>query len=622
MMVLYGTIAGTGLAIVRLFVSWCACGGDDKNTDLDRNSPGIRRDGYVVNPGGSLDGWSVIPAEAEDHGGGKYYVDGNRSLYEPKDLVDNGALNATQYLVPDKPPPEHRGQREKKVDSKPVFDDSRGSNDNASNHRSAPQISSGEPVKGTVHRILASDGLDNTVGRIFPASSVTTPGLPVPFLISPKSILQGLPVNPHTDKPVDGQLKETTSSLTLGKPKTKDFRDSRKSVFDAPKLCSTRKSPTKASGVWPLEQKKEGDVTSLSPPIQKAIGAGRFGNQVPALDTDRKSRNLNKAPQAQKTFTRISNDELTKKNILPSTFDFRVSQGPLVNVADKLKGKKGSPKSSNVPGPVGPTPYSPFGKPRHHRLAFSPEIAVIAPGNKKADNIGEQCDAANCIPFDILSSHLNTRQDSVGKASLECKGADLVEVTNSALGKLSPNELFPVPGPLKFTPNISGNSPFGKTRNIGAMHRNTGTRIPGPIEPRGGLPSPMSRTRQISIPRARKINTLPETKSLSFTPGRNFRNPSHFPQQPPVFPRIPGNQPKSTKIFESASEEAADVLRGKRRILQDGTLKKPLVGRVKLVSKMAGKDPGFTYATWAKAGSKRGRGVHNCQEERGCRVCD
>lgn len=614
-MVLYGTIAGTGLAIVRLFVSWCACGGDEKNTDLGRNSPGIRRDDYVVNPGGSLDGWSVIPAEAEDHAGGKYYVDGNCSPYEPKDLVDNGALNATQYLVPDKPLPEHRGQREKKVDSKPVFGDSRVSNDSASNHRSAPRISSGGPVKSKVHRIPASGGLDDTVGRTFPASSVTTPGLPVPFLISPKSILQGLPVNPHTDRPVDGQRKETTGSLTLGRPKTKDFRDSGKSVFDAPKLCSTRKPPTKASGVWSLERGEEEDVTSLSSPIQKAIGAGRFGNQVPALDTGRKSRNLNKAPRAQKIFTRISNDELRKKNILPSTFDFRVAQGPPVNVVDKLKGKKGNLKSSNVPGPVEATLYSPFGKPRHHRLASSPEIAVIAPGNGEADKIGEQCDAANRIPFDIVSSHLKTRQDSVGKDSLGYKGADL-KVTSSTSGELSPNGLFPASGPLKSTPNISDSPPFG------VMHRNAGTRIPGPIEPRAGLPSPMSRTRQISIPRARKINTLPETKSLSFTPGRNFRNPSHFPQQPPVFPRIPGNQPKSTKIFESATEEAADILRGKKRILQDGTLKKPLVGRVKLVSKTSGKDPKFTYATWAKAGSKRGRGVHNCQEERGCRVCD
>lgn len=613
MIVLYGTIAGTGLAIVRLFVSWCACGSDDKNTDLGRNSPGIRRDDYVVNPGGSLDGWSVIPAEARDHARGKYCVDGNRSLYEPKDLVDNGALNATQYLVPDKPPPGHRGQREKKIDSKPVFDDSRISNNSASNHHSAPRISNSEPVKGTVHRIPTSDGLDDTVGRIFPASSATTPGLSAPFLISPISILQGLPVNPHTDRPVNGQQKETTGSLTLGKPKIKDFRDSGKSVFGAQKLCSTRKPPTKASGVWSLERKKQEDVTSFSSPIQKAIGAGRFGNQAPALDTDRKSKNLNKAPRAQKTFTRISNDELKKKNILPSIFDFRVAQDSPVNVVDKFKGKKGNVKSSNVPGLVELTPYSPFGKPRHHRLAFSPEIAAIAPGSKKADKISEQYDAANRIPFDIVSLHLNTRQGSDGKASLGCKGADLVKVTTS--GELSPNGLFPTPGPLKFTPNLSSNPPFG------AMHRNTGTRIPGPIESRG-LPSPMSRTRQISTPRARKINAPPETKSLSFTPGRNFRNPSHFPQQLPVFPRIPGNQPKSTKVFESATEEAADVLRGKKRILQDGTLKKPLVGRVKLVSKTAGKDPGFTYATWAKAGSKRGRGVHNCQEERGCRVCD
>lgn len=621
-MVLYGTIAGTGLAIVRLLVSWCVCGDDNKNTDSDRNSPEARRGDYVLNPGRPLDSWSVLPNETENHAGGKYYVNGNHSPDDPKNSADNGTtLNANQYPVSDKSQSEHRVQREeKKVDSKTVSDDSGFPNDSASNHRSAFRISGGEGVKDTAHRLSASDALDDAVGRIFPASNATTLGLPVPFLISPKSILQGLPANPHTDKPTNGHRKETTSSLTFGEPKTKDFRHSGESAFDPPNLFSPKKPPTKTSGVWPLEQKKGGkDVKPFSTLIYKASSAGGSENQVPTLDINGSSSSLNNAPQAASTapkpFTRVSNDELTKKNILPSTFDFQVAQHPTANVAGKLKEEKSNLKPSNVLGPVEVTPcapYTTFGNPRRHRIAFAPEIVVITPRNKKTN---EESDISNRIPLDPAGSHLNPRQSSVGKVSLGCEGADLVKIekaTSSTLGELSPGRSFPAPGP----------HPLGGARNIGTTNRKTGTRIPGPTESRVGPSWPMFQTRQISIPRAKKINTPPEEKSLNFTPGRNFRNPSHFPQKPPVFLRISGNQPKSTKIFESATEEAADVLGGKKRILQNGSLKRPLVGRVKLVSKAAGKDPGFTYATWAKAGSKRSRGVHICQEERGCRVCD
>lgn len=615
MIVLYGTIAGTGLAIVRLFVSWCVCGDDNKNTDSDRDSSEARHDDYVVNSGRPLDSWPVLPTETENHAREIYYVNGNHSPDNPENPADNETtLNANQYPVSDKSQSEHQGQKGKKVDSKTMSDDSGIPNGSASNHRSAFRISGGEAVEDTAHRLPASDGLD---GRIFPASNATTLGLPVPFLISPKSILQGLPANPHTDEPTDGQQKETTGSPMFGKPKTQDFRDSGESASDGPNLVSPKKPPTKTSGVWSLEQKKEGkDVKPFPTLIYKASSAGWSGNQVPTLDTGRSFSSLNNAPQAAstapKTFTRISNDELTKKIMLPSTFDFQVARSPTANVVGKLKAEESNLKSSNVPGPVEATPYTTFGNPRRHRIAFAPEIMVITPKNKKTN---EQSDHSSHILFDLVGSHLNPRQDSVEKVSLRCEGAGLVrmeKVTSSTSGELSPGRSFPALGP----------HPLGRAKNIGTTHRNTGTRIPGPTESKAGPPWPMFQTRQISIPRAKKINTPPEAKSLNFTPGRNFRNPSHFPQKPPVFLGIPGNQPKSTKIFESATEEAADVLGGKKRILQNGSLKTPLVGRVKLVSKTAGKDPGFTYATWAKAGSKRSRGVHICQEERGCRVCD
>lgn len=643
MMVLVGTIAGAGLAIVRLFISWCTCGGDDKNTDSDRSFPEIRRDDYVVNSDGPLDSWLVPPTEMEDYAGGKHHADENHRPGDMKDLVGNGVLNANQYLMPDEPPGSHlREQREKAIDSKPRSNDRGIPNDSACNRRGAFQeeadgqdelIFTGEPTEDTANRVPVTGGLDDAVHRIFPVSKLTTPGMPVSFLIS-STMPQGLPVNPHTDTPRDGQLEGTTGSLMFETPEIKNFRGSEKCVFDSPKFLSTKKPPTKTSRVRFHEQnKKKEDATKLPAPIHKAGSTGVFEMQIPALDVGRNSQSLSNAPQtifpAPEAFKRIS-DELTKKNVLPPCFDFRPAKDPLVSLLDGPGGEKNILKSANFSRPLGFTPYTSLSNPRQPRVTFAPEIVVTAAGDRKADKGGGQSDTSNQILFDRVSLNLNPRQVPA-RASLGHEATGLVKVekvTGFISGKQPPKGSFLASvtalGSLEFTPDLSNSDPFRKTCSIEVAQssaKDVGTRIPGPNGLREDLPSVL-RTRQISIPRLRKINIPPETKSLNFTVGRKFRHPSHFPQLPPVFWGARGNQPKTTKIFESATEEPEDVLNGEKRVLQDGSLKMPLVGRVKLVSKIVGKDPGFTYTTWAKAGSKRSRGVHNCQQEGGCRVCD
>lgn len=636
MMVLVGTIAGTGLAIVRLFISWCTCGDDDENNDPNRSSPGTRRDGYLVNSGGSLDNWLVLPVETEDNTGGKHAhcVDGNHKPDDSKKLVDSGVLNANRYLLPDELPAS-REQREKKIDSKPLFGDGGTPNDSAFQEETNGRdrlIATGESAEDPVHRAPATDGLDDAVHRIFPASKLTTPEMPAPSRISPRTMLQGLTVNLHTEIPKDRQSKETTGSPTFEKPQIKNFHNSEKSVFDPPKLFSTGKPPTTTSRVWYHGRRKQEDGIKFSVPVCKVDDVGGFMKQIPALDTHN-FRSPNNASQktspASRTFRRVSNDELTKKNVLPVSFNFQAAKDPPVSVVGKPKGKKMDLKPANIPRPLEYTPYAPFGNPRNPRAIFAPEIAVTAIENMKADKGGGQRNVFNQIPFDPASLNPNPCQSLNGKFFLGREGADPVKmkrVPSSIAGKLSPKGSFlasiPTLKSVEFSPGLSSNSrPFERASVEAAQGsvNDTGTQIPGPAGLMEGLPGPVFRARLISTPRSRKINTPP---ALNFTPGRKFRNPSHFPQTPPVFQGAPGNQPKTTKIFESVTKETADFLNGQKRVLQDGSLKRPLVGRVKLVSKIDGKDPRFTYTTWAKAGSKRSRGVHNCLQKGGCRGCD
>lgn len=630
MMVLVGTIAGTGLAIVRLFISWCTCGDDDKNTHPNRSPSGTRHDDYLVNSGGSLDSWLVLPVETEDRTGGKHApcVDGNHKPDDPKDLVHSGALNASQCLLPDELA--SREQREKKIDSKPLFGDGGTPNDSAFQEETNGRdglITTGESVEDTVHRVPATDGLDDAVHRIFPASKLTTPEMPSPSRISSRTMFQGLLVNPYTGIPNDRQSEETTGSLTFEKLQVKNFHGSGKRVFDPPKLFSAGKPPTTTSRVRCHERKKRSESgTKFSAPVRKADNAGGFRIQIPALDTHKNFQSPNNTSQTtapvSRTFRRISDDELAKKNVLPVSFNFQAAKDPLVSVVGMPKGKKGDLRSANSLKPLGYTPYTSFGNPQ---ATIAPEIAVTAAENKKADEEGGQCDVFNQIPFDIASLNPSPCQNLAGTVSLGREGVDPVKmekVSGPIAEKLSPKGPFLVSVPTLTSVEFTSNSRSFKKTGIEATQssvNDTGIKIPGPAGLMEGLPWPVSRARLISTPRPRKINTPP---ALNFTPGRKFRNPNHFPQTLPIFQGAPGNQPKTTKIFESTTKETADTLNGQKRVLQDGSLKRPLVGRVKLVSKIDGKDPRFTYTTWAKAGSKRSRGAHNCQQEGGCRGCD
>ncbi|KAL0640603.1 hypothetical protein Q9L58_000267 [Maublancomyces gigas] len=631
MMVLVGTIAGTGLAIVRLFISWCTCGDDDKNIDPNRRPPGTRHDDYLVNSGGPLDSWLVLPVETEDRTGGKHArrVDGNHKSDDPKDLVDNGALNKSQFLLPDELP-SSREQREKKIDSKPLFGDGGTPNDRFQEETNGRDrlITTGESVEDTVHRVPVTDGLDDAVHRIFPVSKLTTPEMPAPSRIFSRTMLQGLPVNSHTGIPKDRQSEEVTGSLTSEKPQIRNFHGSGKRVSDPPKLFSAEKLPTATSRVRYHERRKRGeDGIKFSAPVYKADNAGGFRIQIPAPDTHKNFRSLNNTSQTtapvSRTFRRISNDELTKKNVLPVSFNFQAAKDPLVSIVGKPGGKKRDLRFANIPRPLGYTPYTSSGEPR---ATFAPEIAVAAAENKKADKGGDQRDVFNQIPFDLASLNTNPCRNLAGTVSLKREGVNPVKiekVSGPIAKKLSAKGPFLVSVPtltsVEFTSNSRSFERTGGIETTQSSVGDTGTKVSGPTGLMEGLPLPVSRTRLISTPRPRKANTPP---ALNFTPGRKFRNPSHFPQTLPIFQGAPGNQPKTTKIFESTAKETADFLNGQKRVLQDGSLKKPLVGRVKLVSKIDGKDPRFTYTTWAKAGSKRSRGAHNCQQAGGCRGCD
>lgn len=597
MIFLFSTIAGTGIAIVRLLVSWCACGEDDENTDLDGHDE-------VVDSNGSLGNCLVSPTEMEGHAGG-YHANGNHRPDDSKNPVGNGVLNANECLVPGgQSQPQNQEKREKEAVSKPLSDD-----------RGVPDDSD-EPAADTGHHVSAASRMETPVYRTFPASKFTTSGLSVPFSTSSRSMLQGLPANPRTDQGKDAQRGETTDSHTPEKPKPKHFHSSQRGISNIPGLSSTKRPPAKTSESSHEQKRGDGDATAPLVTIHKVYGTGGFEIQVPAAGTDRNSPQA--TPPTQKTFTRISNDELAAKNVLPSTFGCRVAKNPLVNVVGKPKDKKSNLKSANIPKPLEFAPSSFLRSPRQFGATLAPEIVVAAPENQKTDKKGKQCDASNQIPFDLVNSHLNPRQNSARASSLARERADPAntEKLSSSSSEKLPRKGRPLPASkfLEFTPGI-----FGSSRSLGgASNTQVGAsnQIPGLAEPNESLS--FSRTRQISMLRPRKT-TPPETKSLKFTADRNFHNPSHFPQTPPVFQKVPGNQSKSTKIF---AEESVGILDGDKRILQDGSLKKPLVGRVKLVSKLDGTDPGFTYATWAKAGSKRSRGAHHCQEEGGCRVCD
>lgn len=671
-LILLSTIAGTGLAIVRFFVSWCAsCGGDDREAsptgEQDENSleTGHNNTEEVLNLHKSLNNPSMPLDEMKGHDE-RYPPEGNQKLGGSQSLLDEGILDANE-LSPLGGPSRLRNQEypEKKVGSELLSNDDKtpdysGLKDpNISkdeNNDRDRRIPGHEPIHDVLHRVAIADGLGDSAYKTFPVD---------------KSAIF------DTDAITGMGLKESKRS------RIKHLDDSGSSSRDILKIPSINKSPVKDMAARSHEYGMEKESTPSS--IHKISNPESSTMQSRRLDTGNSFWDLSNTSQVTSPtlggFMRFTNEELAAKTALPSIDAPQVTKGSTVGISGNQSDDKRSPRFSKISNLFGFTPDPTFQSSQQSKATLAPKFLATVLKNKKADKKGLS-NALSRTSFDPIDFYLNPRPDSIGTAYHTSEKDDLTKVdriVNPAYissekllrGKGRPIPVpFPVPKTLDFTPDslFRRPRPFGEASSIKAsliptnfrsnkdttasltsrsinpgyvlssdlmaaenlrfptrpqtsMESNSiSKQVPGLVASRERLP--LFEARRVLTPRVKKTKAVLEKKMLDFTPDETFLNPRHFPQALPVLQKPLGNQLQATKVFEGFTAEDTDISDGKKRVLQDGSLETPLVGKVKLVSKLSGKDPGFTYATWAKAGSKRSRGTHNCQEKGGCRVCD
>lgn len=710
---LLGTIAGTGIAIVRLFFSWCVSpyGEHDQHAHLDDEQDESSLEARCDHTDerlatyGTFDSVSVLPSGVGAQERGKHLVEEQEGSHDPKILAGGEILSTNESPRLNAPSsPQCREQSEEKADLCPICGNKETLDGSALSYHSTQeegtngiddQMTNAEPVYDLLHLVAATDGPGEETYRTFPATKLTIPGSRVPFPISFEPVLKGLLANSphfHTDAATDARPGADAVLLMPERPKIKYFSGSEKSNFDFPRIPLITKPPIKSPAVWPHENKRRKEYAAATPATaHKASSSEGFKVSILPVDPSKVSQDLamdhpvQTASPAPRTFKRVTNEELAKRFDLPFIPILQVTNGLVSKKFDSPKDEKNSHEPAKDPRSLDFTPGPLFRSPQEFGLVSAPGAVTAMSENRKADKEGGKLDALNHPPLKLVSLYLNPRQYSIRKASKEGGSLEKVEkmlaFTQLPQKGLSYSKSclvsarFPIPQTLDFTSDKHSRSPnpfaFGEISNTQVPHIPSSTSetsqgvtllspVTRPLSSENILPDgkliatrniflfaglqasaqysyagqqilgPVAQKEEASIPNthgfftshAEKLNATPKPEILDFTPDDSFRKPRHFPQALHVFKRTTENRPNLAKVFEDLVTEDTDILDSKRRVLQNGSVKTPLVGRVKLVSKFAGKDPRFTYATWARAGSKRGRGTHNCQEKGGCRVCD
>lgn len=642
---LFCTIIGAWLGIVGLAITWCTAGNHNRKSgsggeikislEIEKT-----RASDIPDTAASPDDTPLRPAETRNHEKGKHEDSRNHSWDSPKSLLDEKAVGLTDSLFSE-------GLFHQRVDvcSKSLLGGKKTSHD-AQNHPGESdgwneQILSDGPGQDTLPH---TPSIRDTADTIFTAMEAASPDLIVPFSISQKEkMFHKRPVKPHASHTNAIVSKRSEDGRTVAKPRVRTSHGSKYNNLRIPDRFAIGSIAVGGAEVCPhVHEAGKGNAASSMASAYKGSSSRECEIQVSRFETDKSSRWFSHAAQERNTTMGESVKDTKKESAAKVT----ISSIPVPQLT-KAFGEK--------------TPDNSKGK----------ERSLQSTGTKEPLNYVRSslfCD------YPESQSPTSLRNLQVKKTSLKHNGIDLVKTgteRDRGIPQMHPSTrharpvpvAFPVPRTLDFTPGLlfSIPRPFAKDpevqvtcpspesskqdkdvgiftrvapwvapvrgppngakasakrpvvpQQINFINNATVERLPDPIAKEGSL---IVSSHRVFAPREQK-NWFPKAKKgLDFKPDHLFRNPRPFPKTTFLLLQVPESQPPQAKTLDKSSAR-------RKRVIQDGSLENPMVGRVKLVSKLPGRDSGFTYKTWTNVGVKRTRGPHQCQEQGGCRICD